>query len=328
MPRNKKSTVGHRRKNKSNTTTTTPASNAAKRSKIDEKNPVQYRKNGILQGIRAIIGQMDEKDLLSVMMYIGSMEGGEKQKTTTSAQPPPAVGSVTATAREEATAIATAITTVTVHPSPSPTTTTEAPANLTTTEASNPTTQANHPPTSATTTTTVPPSPQDSAPAVIQFNRKTRPSRHNIVTIDPRCFHSDGRTELEATKFKNKSINTIVHSIVKNDLTPQQRAFALKQAMIHPDVRALAKSAGLIDNQDFIKKSYILNNMKKVVQLAQETSKRNARPNDDRRSLVQSIVISSIPSTQERLNAKERQVSIPFSTEIAKLLGLNPRTFQ
>ena len=133
MPRNKKSTVGYRRKNKSNTTTT--PSNAAKRSKIDEKNPVQYRKNGILQGIRAIIGQMDEKDLLSVMMYIGSMEGGEKQKTTTSAQPPPAVGSVTATAREEATAIATAITTVTVHPSPSPTTTTEAPANLTTTEA-------------------------------------------------------------------------------------------------------------------------------------------------------------------------------------------------
>ena len=156
MPRKAKSIVGHRRKNKSNTTTTTPASNAAKRSKIDEKNPVQYRKNGILQGIRAIIGQMDEKDLLSVMMYIGSMEGGEKQKTTTSAQPP-AVGSVTATAREEA----TAITTVTVHPLPSPTTTTEAPANPTTTEAANPTTQANHPPTSATTTTTVPPSPQE-----------------------------------------------------------------------------------------------------------------------------------------------------------------------
>mmetsp|Transcript_15000 Transcript_15000/g.30909 ORF Transcript_15000/g.30909 Transcript_15000/m.30909 type:complete len:172 (+) Transcript_15000:268-783(+) len=50
---------------------------------------------------------MNEKDLLAVMMYVGSMEGaGEKQKTTTSAQPP-AVGSVTATAREEATAITT-----------------------------------------------------------------------------------------------------------------------------------------------------------------------------------------------------------------------------
>ena len=318
----KKSGMARRRK-KSNTTT----NEAAKRSKTEDekKNPAEYR-DGILQGIRAVLGKMDEKDLLAVMVYVGSMEAGaavEKQKTTTSAKAS-TVGSVTATAREEA----IAITNITFNPSDSPTTTTDAPANPTTTEAANPTTtQANHPPTSATTTTTVPPSPQDSAP-VIQFNRKTRPSRHNIVTIDPRCFHSDGRTELEATKFKNKSINTIVHSIVKNDLTPQQRAFALKQAMIHPDVRALAKSAGLIDNQDFIKKSYILNNMKKVVQLAQETSKRNARPNNDRRSLVQSIVISSIPSTQERLNAKERQVSIPFSTEIAKLLGLNPRTFQ
>jgi len=228
MPRNKKSTVGYRRKNKSNTTTTTPR-NVAKRSKIDDKKPAEYR-NGILHGIRVILGKMDEKDLLAVMMYVGSMEGaiGEKQTTTTtSAQPRPAVGSVTATAREEA----TAITTVTVHPSPCPTTTTEAPANPTTTEAANPTTEANHPPTSATTTTTtVPPSPQD---PVIQLNRKTRPSPHNtIVTIDPRCFHCDGRTELEATKCKQKSINTIVNSIVENNLTPEQRAFALKQVMV------------------------------------------------------------------------------------------------
>ena len=98
--------------------------------------------------------------------------------------------------------------------------------------------------------------------------------------------------------------------------------------MIHPDVRALAKSAGLIDDQDFIKKNYILKNMKTAVRLAQETSKRNARPNDDRRSLVQSVVVSSIPSSQQRFDANERQLSIPSSTEIAKVLGLNPRTFQ
>ena len=37
--------------------------------------------------------------------------------------------------------------------------------------------------------------------------------------------------------------------------------------MIHPDVRVLAKSAGLIDDTDFIKKNHILNNMKNVVSL-------------------------------------------------------------
>ena len=316
----KKSSMARRRK-KSNTTTN---EEAAKRSKTEEEknNPAEYR-DGILHGIKVLLGKMDEKDLLAVMLYVGSMEGGalEKQKTTTSAQPP-AVGSVTATAREEA----IAITNITFNPSESPTTTTDAPANPTTTEAANPTTtQANHPPTSATTTTTVPPSPQEQQ--VIELSKKTRPSPDNIVTIDPRCFHCDGRTELAAGKCKNESINTIVNSIVQNNLTPEQRAFALKQAMVHPHVRALAKSAGLIDDQDVVKKNYILNNMKNVVKLAQETTKRNARPNDDRRSLVQSIVIASIPSTEQRLNAKERKLTIPSSTQIAKFLGLNPRTF-
>ena len=77
-------------------------------------------------------------------------------------------------------------------------------------------------------------------------------------------------------------------------------------------------------DEEFVKKNYILNNMKNVVKLAQETRKKNARPTDDRRSLVQSIVIASIPSTQQRLNAKERQLTFPSSTEIAKFLGLNP----
>ena len=160
------------------------------------------------------------------------------------------------------------------------------------------------------------------------MNRKTRPSPHNIVTIDPHCFNCDGRTELEARKWKTKSINTIVNSIVQNNLTPQQKAFALNQAMVHPDVRALAKSAGLIDDKDVIKKNYILNTIKKIVTLAQQTTKRNGRPNeDDRRSLVQSVVLPSIPSTQQRLNAKERQLTTPASTEIAKVLGLNPKEY-
>eukprot|EP00534_Pseudo-nitzschia_fraudulenta_P019685 CAMPEP_0201277884 /NCGR_PEP_ID=MMETSP0853-20130426/59814_1 /ASSEMBLY_ACC=CAM_ASM_000640 /TAXON_ID=183588 /ORGANISM="Pseudo-nitzschia fraudulenta, Strain WWA7" /LENGTH=404 /DNA_ID=CAMNT_0047586119 /DNA_START=136 /DNA_END=1350 /DNA_ORIENTATION=- len=67
----KKSTTCRRRK-KSNTTT----NKGAKRSKTEEEknNPAEYM-DGILQGIRAILGKMDEKDLLAVMMCVGSMEG-------------------------------------------------------------------------------------------------------------------------------------------------------------------------------------------------------------------------------------------------------------
>ena len=274
----KKSATGRRRK-KSNTTTQI---DGAKRSKTEEeKHPPEYR-NGILHGLRVILGKMDDKELLAVMGYVSTMEA--KQKSTTSQ-------TVTATATEDATAIATA--------------TVNSPAEP---------------------TATVPPSPPED-PSLIELNSQSRPKPHNIVTIDPRCFHCDGKTELAATKQKNKSVNSIVNAIVQNNLTLQQRAFALKQAMVHPDVRALAKSAGLIDDQEFIKKNYILNNMKKVVSLAQETTKRNARPNDDKRSLLQSVVLSSIPSTQQTMDAKEQQLTLPSSTEIAKLLGFNPRTF-
>ena len=67
MPKKKKSTVGHRRK-QSNTTRRTP-NNEAKRSKTEDKNSAEYR-NGILQGITALLGKMEDKDLLAVMMHM------------------------------------------------------------------------------------------------------------------------------------------------------------------------------------------------------------------------------------------------------------------
>ena len=140
----KKNNTARRRK-KSNTT----PKDGAKRSKTEEKNPAEYR-NGILQGLRVILGKMDDKDLLAVMMYAGSME--EKQKSTTMKQP-----AVTATTT--ATAETTAIATATIHVN-----------HPTTEEAANPTTEAN--PQAEAPTTTVPPSPQD---PVIQLNRKLGP---------------------------------------------------------------------------------------------------------------------------------------------------------
>ncbi len=105
MPRKKRSTVGHRRKNKSNTTTT--PNNAAKRSKIEEKNPVEYR-NGILQGITALLGKMDDKDLLAIMAHVVSASVEETKPTTLQ----PAVAVTTTATGEEAKATATVTATV------------------------------------------------------------------------------------------------------------------------------------------------------------------------------------------------------------------------
>eukprot|EP00534_Pseudo-nitzschia_fraudulenta_P009447 CAMPEP_0201154230 /NCGR_PEP_ID=MMETSP0851-20130426/14443_1 /ASSEMBLY_ACC=CAM_ASM_000631 /TAXON_ID=183588 /ORGANISM="Pseudo-nitzschia fraudulenta, Strain WWA7" /LENGTH=81 /DNA_ID=CAMNT_0047431549 /DNA_START=168 /DNA_END=413 /DNA_ORIENTATION=+ len=79
MPKKKNSTVGYRRK-QSNTTTRTPI-NGAKRSKTEEKNPAEYR-NGILQGITALLGKMNDKDLLAVMMHVVSTMEDNKNKST------------------------------------------------------------------------------------------------------------------------------------------------------------------------------------------------------------------------------------------------------
>ena len=122
---------------------------------------------------------MEDKALLAVMAYVCTME--EKQKSTLATLETSTT--VTTTLAEGATATVT-VAGATVNtaadeanPSAAAPTTTEA-ANL---------------PASAETTT-VPPSPPD---PVIQLNRKTRPSPHNIVTIDPFCFNCDGRTEVE-----------------------------------------------------------------------------------------------------------------------------------
>ena len=231
----KKNNTARRRK-KSNTST----NEGAKRSKTEENNPAEYR-NGILHGLRVILGKMGDKDLLSVMGYVSTMEA--KQKSTT-IQPSM---TVTATATEQATVMAIQNSAVEAA-NLTTTTTTEGSANPTTTTATVPPVAGN-----PTTTATVPPSPPED-PTLIQLNKYTKVPPHNIVTIDPRCFHCDGITEVAASKHKNKSINTIVNAIVQNNLTPQQRALALKQAMVHPNVRALAKSAGIIDDQDVIKK--------------------------------------------------------------------------
>jgi len=162
----KKLGTGRRRK-KSNTAT---QNDGAKRSKTEEKNSAEYR-NGILQGIRALLGKMDDKELVAVMAYVSTME--EKQKSTV--LQPSMTMTVTASKTEESTATATG----TLN------TTAEA-ANLTTTEgnhsgAQTPTAEAAN----TTTTATVPPSPPED-PTLIQLNKNTRVPPHNIVTIDPR----------------------------------------------------------------------------------------------------------------------------------------------
>ena len=99
----------------------------------------------------------------------------------------------------------------------------------------------------------------------------------------------------------------------------------MKQAVLHPLVRLIAKSAGIVDNNDFMIKNYIINNMKTTVKLALKTNSTKGQANDDLRSLVQSVIISSMPSTEQQVQDKENGVFIPPSTQIADTIGI-PRS--
>ena len=93
---------------------------------------------------------------------------------------------------------------------------------------------------------------------------------------------------------KWKAVNLIVHSIVNNNLTPQQQILALRESLVHNCVRILSKSAGVIDNTLFDTYQYVLKNMREVIYLARKTAREKGRTNNDKRSLVESIVMATL----------------------------------
>ena len=120
----------------------------------------------------------------------------------------------------------------------------------------------------------------------------------------------------------------IVDAIVNINLSKEEQALALQQAILHPLVRSIAKSAGLADNNNFMIKNCIMKNVKTSVKLALKTNSTKGRANNDLRSLAQSVVLASMKSTQELVEDKENGVFVPSSQQIADTIGIPKTTFQ
>ena len=65
--------------------------------------------------------------------------------------------------------------------------------------------------------------------------------------------------------------------------------------------------------------------MKTTVKLALKTNSSKGQANNDLRSFVQSVVISSIPSTEQQVEDKENGVFVPSSAQIVDTIGI-PRS--
>ena len=104
---------------------------------------------------------------------------------------------------------------------------------------------------------------QEATPPRIQLNKNKRPPADTIVKIVPRCIHF-GLTARAADELGRTKVQLLVDAIAKKDMSLEQQALVLlQQAILHPLGRLIAKSAGLVDNNDFMVKNYILKNMKR-----------------------------------------------------------------
>ena len=164
------------------------------------------------------------------------------------------------------------------------------------------------------------------SPPTITLTGKRKVSSNQLIPISPDCFDVAGseNPKKAGSNAKGKAVKLIIDSIINNNLTPQQQVLALREALLNFHVRIVAKSAGVIDNSLFDVYEHIINNMSKVISRATKTTSLNGRTNDDKRSLVESVVTS----TMEPRGAQERGKSNPTKVALAKVLGINCQTYR
>jgi len=92
----------------------------------------------------------------------------------------------------------------------------------------------------------------------------------------------------------------------------------------HPKIRAVCKSAGIVDIEQHKIYKYLIDNIRHVIELAGKMDHKKGRATDDLRSLVQSIVLGSLVSPQ----SPDQQRKIPPRKEQAKMFGLSEQRYK
>ena len=122
------------------------------------------------------------------------------------------------------------------------------------------------------------------SPPTITLTGRRKVSSNQLIPISPDCFDVAGseNPKKAGSNAKGKAVKFIIDSIINKNLTPQQQVLALREALLHIQVRIVAKSAGVIDNSLFDVYEHIINNISKVISLARKTVSKKGRTNDGR----------------------------------------------
>jgi len=161
-------------------------------------------------------------------------------------------------------------------------------------------------------TTPSPIQPRRTIPSLIPFN----PNSFQQQSTRARLANRGDRNEAAEKAARYRAVKKIIDAVLDPVLTQEQQVLALRLAIRSKILDRHSASAGLmIDNQIL---HYLLNNLKSVLQLATTTTKARGRPTDDMRSLVQTIVLGTLPSPTEPKKHSNQKIAelleLPFST--------------
>ena len=168
--------------------------------------------------------------------------------------------------------------------------------------------------------TTTPPTPM--------LNRNTRVSDEELIMLNENAFgirkngtpRQNGRGSA-GIKQLSRAVHNIIESILNLNLTEEQQVYSLRKASTHPRVRKFFKSAGLIDSDEYETLKYLADQMKQILNIATSTEKSKGRANDDKRSVVQSVLLS-IATTPSRDGENQNNRKIPSMAARLRLVGM------
>ena len=136
-----------------------------------------------------------------------------------------------------------------------------------------------------------------------------------LILIDDNAFEEitrfadrGPRSKRASSRAKERAVEKIIATVLDPTLSGKQQVLALRHAASHRRLASHFASAGLIPHNHHIM-AYVLSNIKTVIELARQTNNWRGRTSDDMRSLVQTIVLATLPPSNVRSKFDSMEVS-------------------
>jgi len=155
---------------------------------------------------------------------------------------------------------------------------------------------------------------------IIKFDEASFNYKKDGLTL--RGCGKSGRGSAPITAL-SRAVIRIVNGILNSNINIKQQVLALRKASLHPLVRCLFKSAGLIDDKQYETMKYMAKQMETLIKLARTTDKKKGRAKNDKRGFVEAILlaVATTPTTDDNNNNNNRKKA-PSMRSRLKLLGI------